>query len=256
MWPLFQQRIPAASVFEVVESLQGRGQQLHLARTHRPSGADVVSALVPSPDGAVPRADSFLWLLLLLLFFFFSTLIRRLASVTRGVLGAVCVGLLGVPVPRGDTRTVWGQGQAAQPARGDSPERGLSASERKPINVWEWKWPWGKSWRGRGGRCCCCLSVCLSLRNLGAPGRGYCAVELLLDGVQAAKWGRSSSSSPGWVNSSVGCDFWGVPEAGELGDGVGSSGQQSLGMWAAPGRAVRDTTKKDFTNKKIKNKEV
>lgn len=68
-------------------------------------------------------------------------------------------------------------------------------------------------------------AVCLSLQNLSAPDRGYCPVELLLDGVQAAKWGRSHP--PGWFNSSVGCDLW-LTEAGELGDG-----------WAAAGLELR-----------------
>lgn len=109
----------------------------------------------------------------------------------------------------------WGQGQAAHP--GAFP---WQLWERKPICVCEWEWPWGKILE-RTGWPVLLLSRRLSLQNLTAPDRGYCAVELLLDGVQAEKWGRSNST--GWFNSSVGCKFWLVTGAGEPGDGVGSS---------------------------------
>lgn len=148
-----------------------------LARTHRPFSGDVVSvpwcqAQMELFPEQIPSSGSFY-------FFFpssFQHLFANLSVLCLASRWQFVLASLGSRWPEG-TRTVWGQGQAAQPARERAQAGGseLAAWGKKHICVYEWKWPWGKILE-RTGWPVLLLSVCLSLWSLSAPARGHCAV--------------------------------------------------------------------------------
>lgn len=130
----------------------------------------------------------------------------------------------------------WGQGQAAQPGRGESPDCGFSAGsfgKENPFVFVNGNGLGGKSWRERGGRCCCCRVAC------------PCRTSLLLTGVIVLRncfWTVFRQKSGAEATLQAGLTLlWGVSSGWLQGQVSWETGWAAAEQCrAAPERAVGD----------------